>query len=267
MKIVSDHQHTTALFMQEQARSRKTTMEAQGGTARASAETTPADSGERLPGVLRLLQEGHFRGVADVRLRINFHEQLQGLQGDALKAQAPGAVEAFLAKLREKAGDLEQVLDEEQYQQLSALLEGFSGEASRLIGEGSEYTIDSLLKALKSEFGTFLESLQQNIVTGDAPAPVSGDAEPAGSSDVEEDGGEEGTSSPQWFSGLESSLRELFDELLSGLENELGQHSAILPPLSPPQGNGKAYAKFLAILEGLYAAGASDPEPGIDDLV
>ena len=28
-------------------------------------------------GVVRLLQEGHFKGVADLRHRINFHEQLQ----------------------------------------------------------------------------------------------------------------------------------------------------------------------------------------------
>jgi hypothetical protein len=27
--------------------------------------------------VIRLLQAGHFKGVADVRLRINFHEELR----------------------------------------------------------------------------------------------------------------------------------------------------------------------------------------------
>ncbi|HUU85634.1 MAG TPA: hypothetical protein VM243_19215, partial [Phycisphaerae bacterium] len=32
--------------------------------------------GEKVPGVIRLLEAGHFKGVADVRLRINFFEQL-----------------------------------------------------------------------------------------------------------------------------------------------------------------------------------------------
>ena len=31
-------------------------------------------------GVLRLLQEGHFKGVADLRLRINFAEELAGIE-------------------------------------------------------------------------------------------------------------------------------------------------------------------------------------------
>lgn len=31
---------------------------------------------EKVKGVVRLLHEGHFKGVADIRLRINFHEQL-----------------------------------------------------------------------------------------------------------------------------------------------------------------------------------------------
>ena len=29
---------------------------------------------------MRLIQEDHFKGVADVRLRINFHQQLQALE-------------------------------------------------------------------------------------------------------------------------------------------------------------------------------------------
>lgn len=37
-----------------------------------------SDPAEKEPGVLRLLQEGHFRGVAAMRLRINFADALQG---------------------------------------------------------------------------------------------------------------------------------------------------------------------------------------------
>ncbi len=37
-------------------------------------------------GVLRLLQEGHFKGVADIRLRINFSEELAGAELPELSA-------------------------------------------------------------------------------------------------------------------------------------------------------------------------------------
>jgi hypothetical protein len=263
MKIASEHHIATAPTRQDQALNRKAGMDAHQDMPKGSAVTS-SDSGGRLPGVLRLLQEGHFKGVADVRLRINFHEQLQGLQGEALRERAPDAVEAFLAELNKEVDALK--LDETQTPKLYDLLEEFSGKAKGLVGNDSKYTIDSLLKALRDEFGTLLEKLQ-NIVNGDAPAPSNGDNESLGDTVVSEESGEVGPSSSQALSDLASSLENLFNDLIAGLENDLKQASAILPPLSPPQGNGKAYAKFLAILEGLNATGASDPETGIDGLV
>ncbi len=37
---------------------------------------------DKVPGVIRLLEAGHFKGVADVRLRINFHDQLEQRAAD-----------------------------------------------------------------------------------------------------------------------------------------------------------------------------------------
>jgi hypothetical protein len=55
----------------------------------APAQDGPDSSDEtatRTPGVVRLLQEGHFKGVAAVRLRLNFYEQLDH---DALPPLSP----------------------------------------------------------------------------------------------------------------------------------------------------------------------------------
>jgi hypothetical protein len=42
--------------------------------------TTVEPGSEEERGVIRLLQEGHFKGVSDVRLRINFHDELAGIE-------------------------------------------------------------------------------------------------------------------------------------------------------------------------------------------
>ena len=42
------------------------------------------DDTEDGKGVLRLLQEGHFKGVSDVRLRINFFEKLNAIEAAKL---------------------------------------------------------------------------------------------------------------------------------------------------------------------------------------
>jgi len=43
-------------------------------------EPTEEEQTQELKGVLRLLQEGHFKGVADLRHRINFAEELSGVE-------------------------------------------------------------------------------------------------------------------------------------------------------------------------------------------
>ena len=43
-------------------------------------EPAPEEEAREARGVIRLLQEGHFKGVADVRLRINFFEELAGAE-------------------------------------------------------------------------------------------------------------------------------------------------------------------------------------------
>lgn len=50
---------------------------------------------EKVRGVIRLLQEGHFKGVADVRLRINFHDELQAMEDKARGELVQGEVQQF----------------------------------------------------------------------------------------------------------------------------------------------------------------------------
>ena len=76
---------------------------AQAKPARQEQSPSPADdtvapptqdvdsSNTRAKGVLRLLEAGHFRGVADVRLRINFFDELSAkATADAQQAAVAG---------------------------------------------------------------------------------------------------------------------------------------------------------------------------------
>ena len=49
-------------------------------------EPTDGEETQEARGVLRLLQEGHFKGVADLRLRVNFAEELAGIELPELSA-------------------------------------------------------------------------------------------------------------------------------------------------------------------------------------
>ena len=80
--------------------------------AEATETAEPTTEGEkttgRANGVLRLLDAGHFKGVADVRLRINFHDELSPQAAAADPAEGRGvAYEKFLSiydKLRGAEG-------------------------------------------------------------------------------------------------------------------------------------------------------------------
>ena len=48
------------------------------------------NSAEGQKGVLRLLQEGHFKGVSDVRLRINFHDEISAMESEQLMEKLTG---------------------------------------------------------------------------------------------------------------------------------------------------------------------------------
>jgi hypothetical protein len=56
-------------------------------------ETTEGSDSQ---GILRLLQEGHFKGVSDIRLRINFFNELASINAEQLQAVADEQIEGIL---------------------------------------------------------------------------------------------------------------------------------------------------------------------------
>jgi len=216
-------------------------------------------------GVLRLLQQGHFKGVADIRLRINFHDQLAAIETAQLRAVADEkvgdlaeSVVPYIRDLVEKGQITEELAN--------TLVDGFTQKVNQcveafLVGQTS--TKEALAGELTSTFKAFVaslaamtdqsvqtsaESAQQPEIVGDILEQVAGDttaqAQPA-------------EQSPDITAAFETALEQFLAEL---------NNVRLLPELSGPQGKGAVYQKFLNIYNELQSP-ASEGTPAEADSV
>ena len=239
-------------------------------TARGGESGEATDAAQKQPGVLRLLQEGHFKGVTDVRLRINFHEELSAMQTAANQQSTGGAIDELSASIGAAIGALSegQTLTEEQQQALADLQATFGqAVADAQTGYAADGDGAGLQGDLQTAFDNLLGGLQTLLAPPQdgaaAPPEETGDLLPteppieplADTEPLVEDGGTGDLAAP-------SPLDALRDAFATALENVAASLTpvSLLPPLSPPSGNGAAYEKFLAIYNSLQAP--ASPEEG-----
>jgi hypothetical protein len=274
MKIDADHQYVMAEVLREKGPAGKGKSAHGKGIPETEVPHSGAGGEKELPGVLHLLQEGHFKGVAQLRLRINFHEELAQLGNAALVEKAPQAVEHFLAELGTKAGELMVNLDDQVAESVSQLLLAFKEKVEGLITDGEFGNIDQLIASIRTEFEALVASLKAAISGAEGgllPADYETGAEGV-TAEIPEEGAPLNGSDPSEPEGqtgggeLLVQLVQDFESALAALREELTQSSSVLPPLSPSEGNGKAYAKFLAIYNELNGIShdLSAPAPEID---
>ena len=201
----------------------------------------------KVKGAVRLLQAGHFKGVADVRLRINFHEELSQLGSQNVKAEFESASEDFLAGLDEGFSNLNEGTGATE-DQLSSATELFDGFKSSIQDQANVFFKDSGtdFRALANSFQAGFEALVSELQT--LLAAATADSSPADSTDEPSEG------SPF------DDFRALFSAQLDQLVDSVEQAPSVLPEVSEPTGNGVAFAKFMEILDGLNAA-ETDAEP------
>lgn len=228
----------------------------------------------RAKGVLGLLQAGHFKGVADVRLRINLFDELSALKSANL-AEAAGVA---LPDLKETVAAEFSILlesgelDPEQTAAVLAAQETFN----TVVDEAMQDVIDSggtdsqdVFEEIRLAFDVFLEDLAPIITAlmagpDETPVPEEGTgvaeagapgATPADeavaietASDVPED------AVPSSLAVFLDNLRAVFEEAILSTETAF-EAADPLPALSEPSGNGGAFDKFLAILNELQGSG------------
>lgn len=182
-------------------------------TTESSEPTGEESNGEQEKGVIGLLQEGHFKGVSDVRLRINFFDELAGIETAQKQAAAEENVNGILESV---GGVVESFLGENELteEQTAGVSEAHDGFVQAVNAAGDDTTAD-----LNNAFEGFVDLLENLLALAPDPAP--------------------------WESLIEN-LQASFTEAMDEFTNELNSVSA-LPELSEPSGNGVAYEKFLAI--------------------
>jgi hypothetical protein len=218
-----------------------------------------AGNTEESKGVLRLLQEGHFKGVSDVRLRINFFDELAAIEREELHAIAGEKVDAVGESVRPaieallQLGEPEQQLTEEQKAEIREAQGNFVEVVNNLKEDflsAETISIGNLINGLHLGFGHLVQSLQ-TVLGIDTVNPGDSDdvsTECSGSVSESADPGE-----PDMPDGETGVHTQFFDDLTSAfnialevLDTALGD-VGILPELSTPSGRGVAYYKFLAI--------------------
>ena len=213
------------------------------------AEPRPHANGKagRAHGVLRLLEEGHFKGVADVRLRINFHEELQKRSNDAaVERVAEGGaalVDDVVAAVTDPPGDEASTsnasaLPDEMGEAVGAFQSAAKSAIEEAVSAGS-VDIASFEATLRSAFDALVATLSPEV---DETASASFNANPVPNESLQAPG--EGVTAPV------ADLINMFESGLSSLLDQIAGASA-LPEPAPPHGNGVAYERFLAQYEQL----------------
>ena len=243
--------------------------------------------GDAAKGVVRLLLEGHFRGVADVRLRINFYDQLAAAAAEALKPVVLDKAEALAATADAHLGELlsSELLSQEQATAVGGFREAFEAELGALADEYSS-TADAgaYSDSLRASFERLMSTLSDLLVPDEAvgsagqtqPVDLSGLEGPSAAEEPTQDLQSEAAMPPesgddagdiQTIADLLDSLRQALAAALEDLSASSSQ-APMLAPVSAPHGNGVAYAKFLAIYNEMrgvsedLALEGDQPEPG-----
>ena len=250
---------------------------------------------EKGRGVLRLLEAGHFRGVADVRLRINFFDELQAR---AATAAEPVVAEQSGALVQTVNGAVAELLkgltvDDESREAVNGLVSDFDTAVQAAAEDfNAAGTLDTqtLAGTISSAFDSLVEALR-GLLTSPVPAPPpeptpSPEPDPTkvpGTGDLAADMAAIGqtaeeqaapaaapvdrsadTPAEEPTEGMEqawTTLTKAFNEALSGFLASITTATQ-LPEPSPPNGNGVAYDKFMAIYNTLRG----QTPPDVDDV-
>ena len=266
----------------------------------------PDNESTELTGVIRNLLEGHFKGVSDVRLRINHFEPLQAIEQEQLQAvieDNAGLLESIDQNLTELLNYTE---DPTAPQETSADIasanveeatasDGLTQEQEESVSDASEKvnellsfenqskdTLLTLVTNLRSSLTGLADSLNSPVSatineTPETPVVSVDDGGPetagADATDGEDGEGETDTppvDSPSAFEVLVSAfIEELNSVFLVALDEITKSLSEVevLPELSEPNGNGSAYGKFLDVYNELWGSGESNNESlGLDTL-
>ena len=205
-------------------------------------DNQPEDSST---GAVRNLMEGHYRGVADVRLRINFYDQINQVATQKTIETVQTWSQEFVTFARGE----QQVSDKlvEIPEQIENFISHFKEALTEIINHVQDGKIEpsAIVSAIRDAFEGPLK-ISSLEVAEEAPSVDAPAAELLETSPTANQQEESSTikSETQTIAVSLEHLINIFQEKLDDLEASLAQLS-LLPPLSEPNGKGVAYERFL----------------------
>jgi hypothetical protein len=218
------------------------------------------DSSEKQKGIIRNLLEGHFKGVADVRLRINHFEELSAIENSQLKSFVTENIDNISSPITETINgffgdDGQELTIQAEYDPAKELEQLFLQEVNRAkeaFLASEEPSITLLEDELNNAFQSLIQALEDLNTT--VQIPTDPEDEPIVTENTEDQEPVE----PQYdFQAFIESLTSSFETALGTLMDGLSQ-SSVLPELSEPEGNGRAYDKFLQIYNQMQDISSTD---------
>ena len=252
-----------------------TTVEETTSVAVSANNVESVESAGSKSGVIGNLLDGHFRGVADVRLRINFADEIAALEADKAAAQTQTGISNINGMVASEIESFLQTegLDEEVSAVISDGIAAFkpvaeSVDSSSTVSASPEgdsiaqlqSTFDAYIESIRTALAELAQQVPEEITETpensllDEPMALETTALPATG---------ESSTAPDWQLAVEQFITDLslsFETALSDLNTEL-ENLAVLPELSQPNGHGRAYDKFLSIYNEMQQSGADITEP------
>ena len=252
------------------------------------APTAPADEGKgqveaskQSKGVVQLLKEGHFKGVADLRLRMNHLDELavseRVVDGRSAYQRVGDGVEAVEAEIQElfNSGQLtadEQLAIKEDFESFVAQVD----QASAAWAAAEDLPSESLVTEAKGHFEAFEASIREDVSLPEVESPTD-KIPPIDTTDdklvlpveIEESDGVAPELVIEAELDVDTMIQRLRETFLSALESKSSTTSSLqLPALSAAEGKGVAYEKFNAAYQemlSLRGMAESAPNAPVED--
>jgi hypothetical protein len=231
-----------------------------------------SDTGDA-KGVVRLLEAGHFKGVAAVRLSINFHAELSARRSSTAAAEIESAAANLMEGVSEVLASSSEVPGDGDESTTANGSETFSNAVAEVVSgfRGGELDASAALAAFQMTFENLANSLNATPVEADeSEAEEEGTAEvmPGAMEAVDPDSesvvvAEEvvaaAPSESDPISTLVASqgsmldeLDQLFGEFMDEVRSALDTMNSVRE-FAQPSGNGVAFEKFLSMYREMTA--------------
>jgi hypothetical protein len=251
---------------------RPATAAAAAAAAAAATETREAPVKTRAKGVLRLLGEGHFKGVAAIRLQMNFHTELEQRdaagQTESARTAATQLQTDMTAILKSTSGEigedsigaLEEVFNRFDKMISDSLIDEAAASDIRATAADAIATLkEELVSILGESDGSAPSDPSANEESQDASAGALANPEVADAT----------TGNPAAYSPLLSGLLTEIDKLTTAFENTASTATQLsgIEGIIAPSGNGVAFEKFMEQYRSQLGAAAdqNDQQPLVDD--